>query len=344
MNQVTEEKKESLTKTFAIVGFVAIILFTVWLAVQIVTVIPSAFSSLASLADSVYNYDNAQELVVVSNDSVINAGESFTITWTDMQNDGNYSFSYACTEGVAVDAKDSTGNIISLSCDTPLLLNEKTSLDLLIASEKFRFVDVPYTISFIGKGATGKTLATTKAITIVNASIPTGANLAEEPVVEETTPIVATPTNTVTPPAKTPTYTAGTPIVTKKIIYTIPVSDPKGDTDLAVTFLGIGTLNGKVFIPTKNISVNENGAVQFEIKNIGTKTSDDWSYEVNLPSDITFSSDTQKPLKPNERAVITLGFEGISKVGTEKITVEVTAKNDIKKSNNDFTWAVTFVK
>jgi hypothetical protein len=341
MNQTTEEKKEALTKTLAIVGFLVIILFAVWLAVRIVTLIPSAFSSLASLADSVYNYNDTQELVVATPNTVVNAGESFTVTWTVLHKKGTYSFSYACTEGVAVDVKNITGEIISLPCNTELDLGEATSLEVLVASEKFRFVDVPYTISFTEQNKDESVSSTSKTITIVNATIPASANLVQDEVPAEETPTETT-TETATP--KPPVYTAGTPTTVKQYTYAVPVSDPKGTIDLSITYIGVGTLSGKTFTPKSKIETDQNGAIQFEIKNIGTKTAEDWSYVVHLPGDVTFNSSEQKALKPNERAVITVGFEGITKSGTEKFDVKVTAKNDVKKANDSFEASVKIVK
>lgn len=341
-NQVTEEKKESVTKTLAIVGFVAAIIFIVWLAVQIVGIIPGAFSSLASLADSVYNYNDKQELVVATDKSVVNAGESFTISWTQMKKEGTFSFSYACTEGVAIDVRNIEGDIVSLSCDTPLELGSATSLEILVASEKQRFTDVAYTITFTQTDTAKTALATAKTITIVNATIPTSANLVseEETAVTETKPEETKPVIT---PIKKPTYVAGKPVTTSKIIYSVPVSNPNGKIDLQITFLGIGTLRGSTFIPKSSIDIDDEGALQFEVKNIGTKTSGEWSYEANLPSDITYVSGDQRALKPNERAVITLGFEGITKTGTETISVEIDTKNDIKESNDEFSKTVKMV-
>lgn len=341
MNQVTEEQKGSLTKTFAIVGFIAIVVFAVWLAVQIVSVIPSAFSSLASLADSVYNYDSKKELVVSTKETVINAGESFSISWTTFKQDGIYTFSYACTEGVSVDAKSATGEIVSVACNTPLDLGNTSSLEVLIASEKFRFVDIPYTVTFTQKGVQDSTVTTTKTITIVNATIPTSANLADGEAVNEDPKPVETPV--ITTPVKTPTYVAGKPTTIKKVTYSVPVSNPNGKIDLQVTYIGVGTLNGKTFTPSKSIDIDDEGALQFEVKNIGTKTADSWSYKAELPSDITYTSGDQKALKPNERAIITLGFEGIAKTGSETVGVTVTAKNDVAKTNNDFTKTIKIV-
>lgn len=342
-HQVTEEKKASATKTLAIVGFFAAILFIVWLAVQIVSIIPGAFSSLASLADSVYNYDNKQELVVTTEKSVINAGEAFTISWSQMRKEGTYSFSYACTEGVAVDVKNIEGNVTSLACATPLDLGSATSLEVLVASEKNRFVDVAYTITFTQTGSKEVVTTAAKAITIVNATIPTSASLTSGTKPETNTNTNVTPTKPVVTPTKTPTYVAGKPVTTTKIVYSVPVSNPNGKTDLQVTFLGVGTLKGSVFTPKTTIDIDDENALQFEVKNIGTKTSGVWSYKAELPADITYSSGEQKVLKPNERAVITLGFEGITKTGTETVGVTLSTKNDVKESNDKFTKTIKIV-
>lgn len=341
MNQVTIEEKDGLTKTFAIVGFIVLIIFIVWLAVRIVSIIPSAFSSLASLADSVYNYNNPQELVVTSGNSVINAGESFTISWTDMRKDGTYTFAYTCTEGVAVDVKNAEGAIVSLACDTPLELDESTSLEVLIASEKYRFVDIPYTINYMETDETDPTQVATKTITIVNATIPaSGVVVVEDTEVE---PEITTPTYVAPKPVKKPTYVAPKPQTVEKVTYAIPVSNPNGNIDLVVSFISAGTLNGKIFTPSKTIDADKQGAIQFEVKNTGTKTADIWSYVAHLPADITYTSGDQQALKPNERAVITLGFEGLSKTNTEEFDVKVTAKNDVKVSNNTFEASVKIV-
>jgi hypothetical protein len=341
MNQVTEEKKEALTKVLAIAGFIAVIIFAVWLAVQIVKVIPGAFSSLASIADVVYNYNGKEELEVSTPNSVVNAGDSFTINWTDMRKQGTYSFSYECTDGVSVEIR-TNGAINSVACDTELDLGDVTSLELRVSSEKFRFVDVPYTITFTEVDSEEK-IAKKSTVTLVNASIPTSGVVDTTDNEEKETPVVTKPVVTKPVAPVKPTYTAGKPITTTKYVYVTPVSDPKGKIDLQVTFLGVGTLVGKTFVPKAVLDADENGALQFEVKNIGTKTSGEWEYEANLPSDITYASPDQKGLKPNERAVITLGFSEVSAEGSEKIGVEITTKNDSKQVNNEFTKTIKIV-
>jgi len=352
MNNVTPEQKDSVTKTLAIVGFVAAILFAVWLAVQIVSVIPSAFSSLASIADGVYNYNEDQSMTVATKNSVVNTGEAFTVTWTQMRNPGTYAFSYKCTEGAALDARDSSGDIITLACDTKLNLGTATTLDIIITSEKQRFVDIAYTVTFTPSAEGAESSSTQAKVTIVNASIPTSASVAETEETEEeneVTGVVAGETTSETTSTGTTGSTntglvAGEPEVIERIIYAIPESDPNGEIDLKVTYLGVGTLSGKTFSIAETIDRDEQGAFRFEVKNIGTKTADKWTYQAQLPSGIEYDAGDQKPLKPNEKAVITLGFEGLTQVGIEKFGAEVSAKGDSNSRNDSFTWAVEVVK
>ncbi len=346
---VTEEQKSAFTKVLAIFGFFALIILMVWLAVKIVGVVPNAFSSLASIADSVYNYQDDETLSVATEKSVINAGESFTITWETLSTSGTYNFSFACTDGVAIEVRDDSGATRSLSCDTPLDVSDVQSLDIRVSSEKNRFTDVRYTLAFIPED-TKKDIITKEGLaTIVNATIPTIGDVAEEepaPVKEE--PAVTTPDEVVVKPTPaTPVVTTPkptTPTYVEEVVYSAPVSDPNGQTDLQVTYKAVGIMVGSKFTPKSRIEVGEKGAIQFEIKNIGTKTSAAWSYEADLPSGIEYNSGTQKVLKPQERALITIGFEGISETGTEKFGVTVDTNGDNNSKNDAFTWAVSIVK
>ncbi len=335
-NQVTTDEKDKLTKTFAIVGFIVLIIFGVWLAVKIVSYVPSAFSSLASLADSVYNYDRDENIIVLNENNLYNTSEAFTLSWSPLRRPGTYTFSYACTDGLSVDVRVAS-DILALACGTPFLIDGATQLELSVESEKNRFTDIPYTITYTKNGESEVTNSVTKNITVVNATIPVVAVVGDLPKPE--TPVVK-PSS----PTAKPTYVAQTPTRTiTKTVLAAPVSDPKGTIDLKVTFLGSGTLSGSTFTKATKIDNDTHGAIQFEIKNIGTKTAEDWSYVANLPADITYTSGDEKALKPNERAIITLGFDGLTKTGTEKVDVTVTAKSDKNTKNNKATWSVTII-
>ncbi|MFT5849226.1 MAG: hypothetical protein ACI9H6_000026 [Patiriisocius sp.] len=350
MNQVTQDQKDSVTKTFAIVGFVVAILFAVWLAVQVVSVIPSAFSSLASIADGVYNYSEDQTLTVATADSVANTGEAFTLSWTQMNHEGTYSFSYQCAEGASIDVRNAQGEVLSLDCGETYGLGNTTSLDVIVTSEKQRFTDVTYTVLYSPEDIDAEEIEATSQITIVNVSIPTtGLAMSEEEAAAEGQVAGETTTEPEVEPETLVTntgtgLTAGTPTTVEEIIYAIPTSDPNGKIDLQVTYLGVGSLTGKTFSAGPSIDIDEQGAFKFQVTNIGTKTSKEWGYEAHLPSGIEYTSGEQDVLKPNEKAIITIGFEGLTQTGVERFGADITAKSDVDNANNSFTWAVNVVK
>ncbi len=346
MNQVTHEQKDSVTKTLAIIGFIVAVLFIVWLVIQIVHFIPSAFNSLASIADGVYNYNEEQTMSVSTKNSVVNTGESFALSWTELKQPGTYTFMYECTPGTSVQVRTAQGNIIDLDCDTPFILGDKTSLEIIVDSEKQRFTDIPYTVTHTPKNPNLDVTQTHSQVTIVNASIPTGTTVAEDDETSEEEAVKETIEKEETAAVETPSSPAVTPKpkVVQTPIYEIPTSDPNGDIDLAVTYLGVGTLEGKVFSKSGTIDADKQGAIRFEVKNIGTKTADDWGYEAQLPSGITYVSGKQEALKPNEKAIITLGFKGLTETGIERFGVTVDAEDDVNTKNNSFTWAVEVVE
>ncbi len=338
MNQVTSEQKESVTKMLAIVGFLAAIVLLVFIAVKLVSVLPTAFSSLASLADSVYNHDEIS-LSITTPNTVVKNGEGFSLSWDEVNRPGTYSFSYTCTDGINVTMRTAEGDIVPVACGTATeLADEQTSLELTIEAATQRFTDVSYRIIFTPSDPRLKTLTAESQVTIVNATIPTGTVITPEP--EATEPEVAVDTPATETPETPATYS---PTYTEAVTYSMPVSDPNGVTDLAVRFVGVGIVDNGRFIPMPELRTNEGGAIQFAVKNIGTKTSEDWAFTADLPSDITYTSKTQDVLKPNEEAIITLGFTGADRTGIEKFGVTLDISKDSNGANNSFTWAVKVI-
>ncbi len=106
MNQhINDTTKNGAIKTLAILGFVVVIVLGVWLAVKVVSLIPSAFSSLASIADSINNNRPTNTLTIESEERVINSEGIFTLAWTNVKREGTYSFSYTCTPGITVNLR-----------------------------------------------------------------------------------------------------------------------------------------------------------------------------------------------------------------------------------------------
>lgn len=369
MNEVDTQSKSATIKTLAIIGFIATLVLVVWIAVQVIRVLPGAFTSLASIADSIAGYRPAKELTVSTEKSVVNAGESFTISWTDMKRDGDYTFTYACTEGVSLDMRvqnEGGNDIFMVPCDTTYQLPENIyAIDVMISSEKQRFIDVPYTLTLIDED--DKVLfERDDRITVVNATIPQSSALAQNQNTndeatdttnsgdmsaseeeETTTPSgdvlgESTSNNTTgnTSPTRPTTQTPATPVVTTQTYTYMPQSDPNGYTDLAVSYLGVGSYNNQKFVPSAVLDNDGQSAVKFEVKNIGTKTSRDWNFEATLPNGVTYTSKTQEPLKPNERAEYTLGFALNDETGVEQIEIELNVSSENNKANNAFNWSV----
>jgi len=334
------ESSSRLMKTLAVLGFVALVIFGTWLAVNIVRLVPGAFASLASLAESIQlGRADQNQISIQSTDSVVNSEEDFTISWSNLKRKGNYTFEFQCAEGVSAEIKVD-GKIVAVPCNNNYVLPEDTfSIDIQFVSAKKRFVDVAYQIGFIKDGESERTFTSSKTITLVNASLPTTVVTTPEPEVTPT-PVVTTPT-----PAPAPATPTPTPV--KPTTYTVtewvaPVSNPNGITDLATKFIAVGTMsNNNLFVRADELEVGDKNAFQFEVKNIGTKTSADWTFEAKLPNGETFKSKLQAPLKPNERAVLTVAIgSDAGKEGTRKLTVTVKGGNDTVSSNNSFTTSV----
>lgn len=119
--------------------------------------------------------------------------------------------------------------------------------------------------------------------------------------------------------------------------YQVPVSDPNGYTDLEVTFVAFGHMtSSERFVPDSDLERDETAAMQFTVKNIGTKTSANWHFEAELPDDRNMTSRVQLPLKPAEVATFTVLFETGDDRGHDYIGAAVTGGNDINSKNNDF--------
>lgn len=354
MNTNTDNKgKEGVLKTLAIGGFIGLIIIIAWLGIQLISFMPSAFTSLASLADSVYNYKPV-ELVVVSNKAVANAGEAFSISWNKPKQEGTFAFTYQCTDGVAVEVRTENGQIENVNCGESFAIGSVDTIDISINSERNRFTEVPYKISFLPSKSNEPAASTDKTITVVNAMIsPVAVSATTTPTTETPKPVVVTnpepviPKPVVKPPVVAkPTLPVATPkpIVVSKPVYTIPVSNPNGTSDIAVRLFGIGTVDAKnKFTPGVVIDNDVKGAIQFEIKNFGTKTSNSFTYTATLPNGSEYESPVQTALKPNERLVATIGFETADMTGIKSFSVEVSVNGDSNKNNNQFTSKVSIV-
>lgn len=348
-NNVSPEKKDSILKSLAIAGFIAVLLIVAWLSIQLVQSFPAALNSLASLAEGVKGYQETvldtdpelTPLTVTANTSLLNTNDTITINWSDVRAQGTYIFTYECVDGVAVTHNSEIGDRV-IECDKNYNIGDVNTISLVMESEKNRYADVKYTISFLRTSEDTPRAQGKNVVTLVNTDINSqytqeseDSNEIEGELTTEFEP--TTPTTPTSPSAPTeepePTYT-------QEYVYAIPVSDPNGHIDLSTTFIDMGEIIENKFV-VGPVSVKNAGAIQFSVRNIGTKTSNDWTYSVKLPNGETYVSEDQKALKPNERALITIGFPAGAKT-PHTFVVEVDTTADKKNSNNEFSKRVTF--
>src|SRR5690606_13911826 len=153
----------------------------------------------------------------------------------------------------------------------------------------------------------------------------------EETVATSTAPVatstVATSTTTKPKPAPVQYRTVTT--------YKYPVSDPNGKVDLVATFVGVGSVNSAGRFTVGELPSRGEGAMQFVVKNIGTKTSSDWSFEATMPNGSKMSSKSQAPLRPAESSTLTLVF-GLNDDRPQDVGVIVSTSGDVNTSNSSF--------
>jgi len=164
----------------------------------------------------------------------------------------------------------------------------------------------------------------------------TGSEVEEDVADEvlEDEPTVATSS---TPVDTTPKSATPAPIQYKTVTtYKKPVSDPNGVTDFSMTFVSVGTLNSSQRFVPGTLPDSGQGAMQFVVKNIGTKTSSNWSFELDLPNGTSMTSSVQKPLLPSESSTLTVVFE-MHDDDWHNIGGTVIGGGDINLANNSFT-------
>lgn len=340
----TSTGTQAAIKLLSIIGFFALLGLGVWLVVQGVRLFPSAFSSLASIAETVGGYRPNAEFVITLEKNIVNSGEMFTIRWNDMGG-GTYTFAPQCSLGTVVSVRTSEGDLREISCSESLTLpSDATGLFLSIRSGEQRFSDVPFTVTYDPEK--GDAHVAESRVTVVNATVPTRPEVTVTPV-EPTIVVVSKPAPVVTESVKPAPITPVTKPTAKptqpaaSVVSILPTSFPNGFTDLKISYLGVGTMVNGVFVPQATFNPNETAALRFEVKNIGTKTSADWTYALALPEGLTYTSETQTPLTPNERAIFTVSFElGDTKTASVAIGGTVATKNDTDTKNNTFTWSV----
>lgn len=347
MNNVTPEKKMSVLKSLAVIGLFGVVLLIAWLSVQIVNVFPSAVSSLASLADSVYTYqpktDSNVEISPVNGPVV--SGEEVIVTWKKPLKTGTYAFSYECKDGLSVEIKSTENTFTGAECEKSYDLGGVDNAQLVINSEKKLEQDFVYTISYFKTNSPSSTAQTSQTFIVKNPIFSDTEETKPEVTVNE---VVVTPKEDEVVAEVTEPTTSTKPVSpTKPEVFTytyLPVSNTNGFIDLEVSYIGIGQTNLGKFTNTGLLSFGKAGAVQFAVKNIGTKTSEEFTIEALLPGGVNYTSGAQLALKPNERATFTIEFPAVQNTELQIFKASVNTKSDSNKQNDNISWSTIVIR
>lgn len=323
------EQKTSL-RLFPTLGFIALVIFLLWLAVQVVTFLPSAFSSLASIADGLQRYQTVESIEATPSQTVVNSGKAFTLNWKEVRAAGTYTFMYTCSDDASVSIRSGNG-VENIDCGTEIALGDVHDIDILVLTETNRFTDIEYTLIFTPER--GDTVTYTQVVTVVNAHVTTEAE--EDVVVEETEePSEET--------SSTDDTVYHTPV--EEVTYQKPVNDPNGYTDLAVSVVGTGKVVNGRFVKTSYVRPQDTGAIQFVVKNVGTRTSENWTYDLAATNGFSYQATRQAPLLPNEEATITIGLSRTGDTGVVGIGVSIDTDRETTSINNSFEWSLTITE
>lgn len=336
--QTTENKS---TKILAGIGIAALVILAIWLGVQMVQFGGNVTSGLASSFSGLRSFfGTGNEIMVTAEPGVVSPNDIFTLSWEREDSEetgGTYMFSYTCTTDIHLTSPVSTnvGNV--LFCNTPFALGTTTADITLtaVAAETLNGPkEVTLTITFTPTGADEATISGETTITIARDAVT--ANDTATTTSSDTTDDSADVPDTSTP--TTPVVTSPQPVV----VDPTPVNDPNGTSDLTIRVLELGTVTTSgTFTPSAGpFDPNDRIAIRLEVENTGTKATNSWRFEADLPTErrYTWRSDEQEGLPAGTTVEYILGFEDVeddNDIATATITVDVDDNVEESNENNN---------
>ena len=330
-----ETSVSMFVKTFAVVGFIAIVVLAAWMSIQIIRVTPSALSAAVVSVTSIFTGGGEETLELTLPTRVVTSGTSYEIAviHDNADSDALHVFSYECVDGVSFTDEDGE----AIECSQAYRF-EGASVTVTASSTKERYADVMITIA--GETKDGNAIEDSALLTIVAASETDEDS-------EETTSGSNTSSGSSSNSGSSNTggtsYQPGTPTTITRQVEA-PRSDPNGVSDLSVRILATGVVNKKngkeVFVAMSELPDNKRAAVKFVVENLGTKTSDELTFTATLPiegdENYEYDSKDQAKLQPGDKIEFTLSFDEVVE-DEDRATIEIDLDIDGKdsKTSND---------
>lgn len=332
------------TRVLAVIGLIAVIIIGMWGSVKVASAVPGTLSAIANAFVSLTQiFVPANETISLSAPTLtVLSGQPVTLTYTHAHKstEGQYTFRYACVDGVTMTTVSGTGTVDTIACNTAYAFPiNGTAVTVTPVSATNRYVDIEVFVDYTPTSGGSSTVTGSTVLTVENDSVSTSPS---------TTATNPTPT---TPKPKPTTVTPG-PITsnTYPISGTGAVSNPNGYVDLTANIIEVGVVDKTTGAFTASstpmrIPPNARVAVRFAIQNIGTKTSPQFTFSSVLPTipSYTFFSQSQQALAPGDRIEYTIGFDSFvdADTGTFIVNVDPTGTiNEKNENNNIISYAV----
>ncbi|MCA9364176.1 hypothetical protein KC727_03070 [Candidatus Kaiserbacteria bacterium] len=334
MHTTEQTPRIVVIKLLTVVGFLATIGLIGWVAAQLVALAPSAFTSLANLAQTLSDEDPRNELSLTLSDPIVANGEVITATWNNLHRKGAYTFAYECADGVSLALFIDAAPYV-LECDTPHTLpSDARVVDLALNSEKKRFADVHLAFSF--QDAEDDAIYEQEAsVTIINSSIPSNPPI-------DLTLQMPDPATIVPPPDP---LIAGAEdsidAVNDEGIFPVPSEFLY---DLSLTYLGSGDFDNGVFSAQTQLSHSDLPALQVGVRNVGIETSLPFELIIINPDGSTVSAGTFQALRANEQETTVVSLRTPSTPGSYTLGAQVLMDDEVNTTNNSFTRVVSVVE
>ena len=241
MNEVNPESKGIVTKLFALVGFAAIIILTVYLVVRVVNLAPDWLAGLTEPTTPADTETEASLIITADKDSLA-LNETITISWSSPIA-GNYTFTAECDAGVVL-SRETADDSVPIPCQQTILLDGETSITLTPLESETETAEVYYVIGLIDRENDDLLLESDSYFIITNPE----ANQDEE-----NSPISVSSGDTPSTAPQRPQ--TGSTIIP---VYRRPVSDPNGLVDLVASSFGFkgSCLTEVIFRPEGRVAAN----------------------------------------------------------------------------------------
>lgn len=304
----------TITKIIFIGGAILVFAF---LAYFIITLVPKAISGLSNAGSSLTNnLKNGKEIIVNVNDSEINSGVPFVISWEyTSTKPGEYYISYSCDDSLAMDIKSSNG-LKRILCNTPFNIGENINAINLIPTitKKNIFIDSTITISYKDFQTNEQIAYGDKIVTLKNISGSTTTSNPYNATVSETT-VESKPLETQT---NTSLFGLAMPTVPTATISPTKTTYIQGKPDLQIS----------------NIFATYDSSLSFIVRNIGPKTSGNWYFsytDATNPSNV-IQSPIQASLGSGQGLLLNVRFDG-QKYDSQNINIYIDSNNSVSESN-----------